>query len=114
MGDKFDQTMDEVKAWYVNKLRESGKNQDTLELTEPVCGDDDGDFTSYKKVILPKTGSLNGMFSHNTNIRIRTLDVNGNTNIGFLFENCKIKRIDRIVGTENVTHAESVFYRCDI
>lgn len=114
MGDKFDQTMDEVKAWYVDKLQKSGKNQDVIELTHSIDEDNDGDFTSYKKVILPKTGPLNGMFSDNQNIRIRTLDVNGNTNIGYLFRRCRINRIDRIVGTENVTQAESVFYHCTI
>jgi len=45
-------------------------------------------------------------------IRIRTLDVSDRTNIDNLFYDCRIKQIDRIVGTENITNAFAIFSEC--
>lgn len=113
-ADEYEKAIDELAKWYKDIGKKlAGENPDVLVVNGlRDIADNEQWLYDYKVVKITNNVDSVRLFSGRAGIRIRTLDVSGRTNIDNLFYDCRIKQIDRIVGTENITNAFAIFDEC--
>jgi len=113
-ADEYEKDVEELAKWYKElEKKRAGENPDVLVVNSRQDVIDNAEWLyDYKVVKITNIAGSVRLFSGHEGLRIRTLDLAGRASIDNMFYDCRIKQIDRIIGTENVTNAFSVFGEC--
>lgn len=119
-GDKFDDRMDDVKRFYedeerIKPMTDSRGYVIVKDVADAAMAASITTRREIKGIVIDKSADPAGLFS-NLNIHIKSLDLNGRSDVSYMFQNCDIAEFGEIIGSENVVNAEEMFggSRCSI
>ena len=112
-GDKFDDRIDDIKAFYedVSRIQPAldsrgyviVKTQADAEAAVPILAR-----REVKGIVIDKNAQSRVLFD-GLKLRIKSLDLNGRSDVRQMFCSCEITEFGEIINSENVTNAGEMF-----
>lgn len=112
-GDKFDDRIEDIKAFY----EDASRVQPVLDSRGYVVVKDSSDAEDaapilarreVKGIVIDKNAQSRGLFN-DLKLRIKSLDLNGRSDVRYMFNSCEITEFGEVIGSENVTDADNMF-----
>lgn len=118
---EFDKKIQEIEQYYMHPSKD--RKSDFLDDRNFIVIHSIDDVEMYAKhmykydgVVIAEDASCRRLFYQIPNLKIRVLDINGHEDLHCMFYGCKNFAIGKIIGTENVKTADSMFYnsKCNV
>lgn len=112
-GDKFDDRIEDIKAFYedTSRIQPALDSRGYVVVKDPSDAEEAAPILTRREVkgiVIDKNAQSCGLFN-SIKLRIKSLDLNGRSDVRDMFCSCEITEFGEIIGAENVTVADNMF-----
>ena len=112
-GDKFDDRIDDIKAFYedVSRIQPALDSRGYVIVKTKADAEAAAPILARREVhgiVIDKNAQSRVLFD-SLKLRIKSLDLNGRSDVSQMFCRCEITEFGEIIGSENVTNADEMF-----